>query len=474
MAPHRTFSALSGPLALALFLAAAPAAHATQSRDAAVGADGELFIVRAGDYGELFPEGGLADPANPALALEIAYPGRETQVLLVPGTEMGEVEKNASLLFEDETGTLFLLWQTEKNGIHSWLNLIGFHDGDWTEPIEITGSPFGWKSSPQLAITRDTYQTEEDGGGTRTWSRTTLHLLWSEGGSPAPRILYSPIVLLNGEYLGWNPVYSLDELALAADEPLPTALNLALAEAPRIQPGRNNQSVQIGFVLTPSNQFVTLEIELLPGELGALADAVRAQIVDLGRTGGPDGGDGHRAIAGKVRAQIVDLGRKLGLHPGLSTYMAESVGAEIEAMTPDTPPARIADEVRAQIVDLGSRMTGRGFERRSAAQGVTVLEVSNDPLGEVLHGQAPSNFLRVRQASVRPAPTTGPDDNAVFLSREGGVIVAWVEDDAVYYRESQGDSWSAPRRLRLDSGLDLDRAWQILERRAEERSSAAQ
>lgn len=443
---------------------AAPGTAEARTRNAAMGAEGEVFSVSAGAYGDLFEGVGLAAPENPALALDVTYPDESRERLLVPGTEASELEKSPSVLFEDESGTLFLLWQTDKNGIHSWLNLVGYRDGEWSEAIEISGSPFGWKSSPQLAVTRDTFETREEGEA-RLWSRTVVHLIWWEYGEIGPRVLYSPVIFLNGEYAGWNPVYHLDELELATGERPLAGVGLDIARSPRIRAGRNGQSVTIGFVVAESGELVTVVLELLPGEIGFLAGDVRAQIVDLGRDLPADTPRGE--IAGKVRAQIVDLGRKLGLHPGLSAYLAEQVSATVRDSNPNRPLQSLGDDVRAQIVDLGAHMTENGFDRAGSFEKLQVLEVTGDPAREA-SAAAPPNLIRLVRASARLAPQTAEDENALFLSRDGkDAIVAWSNGSFVFYRETTADEWSNVYRLPLGGELDLDRAWEMLERRVE-------
>lgn len=453
---------LPAALGLLLALTATPAAAMEAPDAAAVGADGRLFMVHAGPYGELFPEQGLADAASPALALEMVHPDQRREMLLVPDTESENVEDSASVLFEDGSETLFILWQTKINSIHSRLNLVGFHDGAWTETIEISGNPFGWKSSPQLAVTRDRFTTSEDDGTVRTWKRTVVHLLWWEGAEDEPQVLYTPVVLIDGVYSGWNPVYRLDQLALAAGVPM-AAPGAGLARAPRIEPGLNGQSVVIGFVPASGGELVTVSIELLPGEIGALADKVRHQIIDVGRQVRATGG--NAALAGKVRHQIIDVGARLKLHPGVSSYIASQVHEHILASDPGSPVTPLADDVRHQIIDVGAHITDRGFDRLGAKSVYQVVELpGGDGAG------APPDLIRVMRASRRELPTTGDGDHALYLSRDGeGVVAVWMENDALRYRESRGEGWSDVRSLRLGNGLDLQRAKSLLERRADER-----
>lgn len=453
------------PLLLALgaglLLAVSPAAGT--ERDASVGAEGELYFVREGTYGELFPQDGLADAANSVLALEVVRSDQTRERLLVPGTETADSEDSASILFEDQSGTLFVLWQTKSNVIHSRLSLIGLRGGEWTAPIEISGNPFGWKSSPQLAVTRDTFRTEESDGSLRTWARTVAHLLWWEDGPAGnPVAHYSPVTLLDGVYTGWNPVYTLDGLALAPKAWGLPGVNAALARAPRIASGHNGQSVVIAYVSAETGDLITVSAETLPGEIAAIADEIRHQIIDVGRELLPDK---PAALADKVRHQIIDVGRRLALHPSVPAYAAQQAASEILASPPGEDLASLAERVRHQIIDVGGRMTDRGLDRTNAASKLQILETSNEGTG------APPNLIRWVEASVRPAPQTGERDNAIFLSRGGReVVVSWTEGGVVYYRESRGAGWSPTRTLRLGSELDAARARQILARRAAELS----
>lgn len=457
-------------LALGLCVTFAVPASGIEARDSAVGADGEIYRVRAGSYGDLFPAEGLAAAENPALALDVFYPDRRHERLLVPGAEGEDLEDSASVLFEDDSGTLFILWQTKINVIHSRLNLIGFRDGTWSEAIEISGNPFGWKSSPQLAITRDAFHAPAPGGGLRVWQRTVAHLLWwEEGPEGAPDVHYSPVVFLDGTYTGWNPVLRVEDLALAAGLSV-GEVNAALAEAPRLETGANGQSVVIAFVPQGGANLVTIGLEILPGELGALADDVRAQIIEVGRSGGPDG---LGRLADKARAQIIEVGARLKLHPGMSSYVAAQAHDRILGADPGAPIRAIADEVRAQIIEVGARMTGRGIHRLSAAAVDRVIELPRGSRQDGTGAAAPPDLIRVVKTSSRPVPTTAEEPHRLYLSKDGqGVVASWQEGDSILYRESRGgDGWSEVRRLRLDEELDVERASSLLERRADERST---
>lgn len=461
------------PIVLATLACLAPAAPAlgAEGGSATVGAGGELFQVRAGSYGDLFPDQGLAAAGNTALALEIVRPDRPAELLLVPDTEGEDVEDSASVLFEDDSETLFVLWQTRVNTIHSQLNLIGYQNGAWTESIEISGNPFGWKSSPQLAVTRDSFESEAEDGTPRTWTRTVLHLVWWEKGSPGPQVLYTPVVLIDGEYTGWNPVYRLEDLALSEGTPL-AAPHPVLGQAPRIEAGMNGQSVVIGFVPAAGGELVTVALELLPGEISSLAEKIRHQIIDVGRQ--VRDAEGPSGLGRKIRHQIIDVGARLKLHPGVSSYIAEQVYDRIVAQAPDRPMVAIAGEIRHQIIDVGAHVTDRGFDRLSAASVYQVVELPEGDRTDEAGVTAPPDLIRVIRASSRPVPRTdAATPHTLYLSDDGkGVVVSWSDGETLHYQESTASGWSDVRTLRLGSDLDLARAQALLERRADGRAAS--
>lgn len=440
---------------------------AAQAPQTAVGAEGQVYSIHQGTYGELFPGVGLLPEDNPVLALEIARPDEPSELILVPGTESAEQDDSASVLFEDDTETLFVLWQTKKNLIHSWLNLSGYSDGTWTEVAEITGNPFGWKSSPQLEISRDVFHTEEADGDLRTWKRTVAHLIWWEESPEGPEVYYSPVVLIDGSYIGWNPVYNLEELIAGTPARAPGNLNLPLAEAARIEAGDDGQSVVIGFVHKGTGELISLSIETIPGEVSYVADKARNQIVDLGLVHVPSQ---PTALADKVRNQIVDLGLRCGMHPAIATFAADEAHASVAAAAPRTPIASLADDIRNQIIDVGARLPERGIGHDAAFAKIDVVEVQHPSAGGSAPAGSPSDLIRFLRASARVTPETGSTENHVYLSPTGeDALVAWSEDGQILYRESRGEGWSPVRTLGVGATADEEMVWKILEARANQR-----
>ena len=446
-------------LAAVLGLALALPATAATPRTVAVDSDGQLYRLRAGTYGELFPKGGLADADEPVLALDLVAGNQKRQRLLVPGTEAGNVEDGASLLYEDSSATLFVLWQNRFNSIHSTLNLFALRDGAWNEVAEITGNPFSFKSAQQIAVTHDSFQFDGPDGENQTVERTVLHLIWWESGTDGPSPLYTPVILLDGSYIGWNPVYRLDDLAAASGLGPLLPADRRVAEAPQIEPGRDGNSVVVGFTDGAGGRMVGLEISLLPGEINVIANRVRHQIIEVGRTAATLDRPG---LSQKVRHQIIEVGGRLGMHPAVIRYLADKVEATVLELPGQGITEAEADEVRHQIIEVGAHLDLRGSE--PVAGRTKVVEVEPQSLdGSV---RPPSSLLRVATSSERPAPEIGDGPVRLHLSESGEeLLVTWEKDDALVYRETVAGGWSEARELALGESFDAEQAHEILANR---------
>lgn len=471
MKPRRAYllPALS-LLALGLVAAARPAAASHQ--EAVLGSKGELYTVRTGTYGALFPGGTDTDKTNPVLAIDVLRPGAAVERRLVTGTADEDVESAPALVFEDETDTLFIVWVSRISSIHSIFRLASFDGAHWSAPIDITGNPFSPKTPPQLAITRDTHRQADSDGNPVVRHRTVLHIAWSEENSQGLYdAYYTPIILEEGSYLGWNPVYRLDGFdggAQASATPAPAA-DPSLVRAPTLQPGRDSQTLVAAFASSASGRLVTAEIDVLPAQLLRLAEKTRAQIIDLGvRRKMTD----LQAIATRVRSFVIDNGGDY--QPEVARSISDLVGAYIVAsgQSPTGPGGiqSLAAGTRAQIIDLGAKLSGRGLKDTALAAVASdvkpqTLEISAAPNGPT-DGNPTAHLFQVRPASSLAAPQAGDGAVRVFTSDTGDeLLVSWASSDKVTYRLSQGSGWSDPREIVISETLDLDAVYDILSQR---------
>lgn len=438
---------------------------ASGQRDAVLGAGGELYEVKAGVYGGLFPGGREHSANTPVLVLEVTRPGEETERTLVPWTADSHTEGSPSLIFEDASKTLFLVCETRINSIHSILQLSSYEgSGGWSTPIEVEKNPSSLKTSPQLAITRDSYVETGADGQPAVRHRTLLHTIWAEEyGAGAYRTFYMPLLLEDGQYIGSNSLFDLSQFDTAPA--VPGLQSNGLSRNPVIQRGRDGRTVVVAFTSAESGRLAVVEIDSLPAELSLLADGARAQIIDLGaRRSYPSN---LPAMASEVRERIVAIGG--AFHSEVVESIADMVYGMVVRNGGTKGLVPLAGEARAQIIDLGAKLSGRGLRMsHGAATSASVVETvtSASEKAEAL----PSHLVQFRVASTRPAPDASNKDLRLFVSESGeNVLVAWMEKDRLFYRISEGDGWTDILQLRVSAGLDLRRAYEILEQRVRNR-----
>ena len=451
---------------IALGLAFAPFPGRAASRDTALGANGEVYQVKAGNYGDLFP-GGRAVASNvPVLAVDITKPSAPAQRVLIPDTLDATAETSATLLYEPDSQTVYCLWATQVE-VSSVLKLSGFNGTNWSTPIEVVGNPYAWKSSPQFAITRETFQDIADDGSTATKHRTTLHLLWQQDSSTTGTdTFYTPVVFVDGVYSGINPVYSLsdylsDPPAAAAADTQPTLLH-----APTIQSGRDQRTVIVAFTSDPKQQLATVEIDVLPEELSRLSEKARSHIIEIGRAYYPND---LPTLAEKARSHIIEIG--VAFYPELASTLADQVRDTILSNGDGSAGSieELGEQARSHIIEIGAKLSGRGL--RGGTDLSKIVQV-DDPSGEetiTATGQA-AYLLQVRTASSRVAPRVGPGTVKLFVSEDGGdVLVSWEQADKVLYRLSNSSGWGDALTVTLSPTIDINKAYDILSQRVRNR-----
>jgi hypothetical protein len=430
---------LLASLALLAVAAGAASPAAALGRRTVFGSAGELFTVRAGTYASLFPEGtDPVVPESPVLALEVRRPGGAVQRLLVPGTGGSDSEEAPSVVFEDVSRSVFVLWQSRGLSGRAELDLVRFGPGGWSEVIEVSGDPTTPKGAPQLAVTRRT--VARPGGEPRTI--TVVNLVWSEPQTVGGGVLWAPIVLEDGVYLGWNPVVALDELAgsqLGLGLPSGAAIDAAVVDS-----GRDTSGSVAAFAA--GGRLVTVEMRALPVELARLVDEVTERVL-------ASAGTSLGRLAGEVRAHLVGGGGKV--HAALANHLAELAHARILAAAGTRlahDRAALAGELRAHLVGGGA---GVIFGLESGSRAPSRVEVVE--LGGRAASGLPTHLVAVRRVTSRALPAVGPGPYRLFVSPDGErAILAWREDGALRYRETAGDGWTEVMAPEVPAGVDAD------------------
>ncbi len=470
---HQTMRSLAALTVLAFCVAlsvALPAASRADHLDTALGADGQLYVVRAGPYGALFPASNTYDPSTPVLALDTTLPGAILQRQLVQGSPDGTVASSPALIYEDASKTLYVVWLSSSNSGGSVIELESYTANQWAPAITIIGNPSMSKTPPQLAVTRDTHQeTDPVSGNLVTHNRTVLHIVWSElAANGLDQAYYAPVIFEDGAWIGVVPAPThldtfdaLDQSGKTAPGAGPGPFSSPLTYTPAVQPGRDTSTVVTGFASAASGMVTAVEVDVLPEELRILADTCSAAVLANGAQYFPGQ---LSALATQVQAVIMSNGA--AFQP--EALQAISGAAQSQVMAGATDLTTMANKIGAVIVDTGARFARRGLRMfgyggpgQIAPQVVAVL-VPN----------APSHYLQFRITSSRPLPAgVGATYLQLFLSRSGvDALAAWADPNGgtVFYTNTQPDgTWSSVKQLQLTSTLTLQQAYQVLEQRVQ-------
>jgi len=448
---------LSRVLLLALLVAPLAVKPAAAEQASVLGANGTVYTVQTGTYRTLFPA--LATDSNadyPVLALDTLHPGEAAVRQLVPETGGPETE-TLPYLVVDDAGSLFLIWMMHYN-VSSVLFVTSLQGDTWGDVFPVLGNFFNGKLAPQLAVTRDTVVVATDTGTTRRSTRTVLHLVWWEDSGVSGRVIYAPLILIDGVYHEQDQTsIVLTDFDAAVDTP-DARVSLALYQSPRIVRGQSDQSVVIGFANTANGHLATVEATVLPSDLAVLVDSVRAHII----TGGKLWQGNLSAIGDAVRAHIITGGRGGRLNSRVLGFLGDAVRAHIitGGLSASNLTA-LANDARDFLLRSGAGLQQSGLVAPDTAG--TALVEQPAPAD----AQLPEQLLQVRLVTSRPAPLTGTGVNSIFLSDDATrALVAWEANATdILYSESTDSGWSDPLKLTVSKTLTRDAAYHLLDQR---------
>ncbi len=438
--PLRTLVLVLGLVVAVLGTSSAPALGQT----AAISSDGTLYQVRRGKYRDLFPELEHSVPGRfRVLALDVVS-GEQRVRWLVPGSEDEDPETTPAVVVEPDSGAAYLLWASEDEWGNGAFHLVGFDGEQWGEPFEVSGNTGAVKGAPQLAVTRDEYSE-----GT---VRTVVHLLWWEKTAEQDEeVFYSPIVLLGGEYLGWNPVLLLD--AMADESATPSGDQLGLFRAPSLESGTDGRTVVVGLPERTASQLLTMRIRVLPRVLLDLADEARSHITVVGArtTEGT-----ILSLAEQARSHVTVVG--LRLHEGLIDYIASRVYMKILAFGATYTSediGEIGQRVHDEVIAAGASILGNELSDEE-------LPCRIFDLGASPEQAEPEHQVELCVVTRRNVPETGGPVRLYVSEDATRTLVTWRTDNGeLHYRQSEGDTWSEESVAPTEDG-DIERALEIL------------
>ncbi|MEM6793804.1 MAG: hypothetical protein AAF725_07460 [Acidobacteriota bacterium] len=470
-------STLLAALTLSAGLLVSPAL-ALVPTDAAVTDSGQIQRAVAGSYGELFPEGTSSPPEVRALALDL-QDGAETRRLLVPttaGTDSAwRPERSPSVVWDSTSETTILLWLSG-TGVegHDTIEFTSLQGDTWSE---VRNASFGnggdlviFDSEPSLFVSSDsmTFATVE--GDDFAVSRNVVHVVWRENATD--RLLYMPLVFLNGRYTGSSEVITLSDVLSSSHEADESIVpDASASESLRAIRGmRETEDGLLMAVTDPQHgRLGVLAVELLPMELSVLADGVLEGI--LGFEGELAGEEALEFLGGQIRAQIISIGTTIRLNPAITEYTATRVSDWLRLSGAGLSRDQLAHGARTHALDISSSVTAQTVPDLTHDDGsITELDLSEFLSSADSDGQlADLVNLGIRLDIEAPELPAAPTPISAMLGSDGGsILLSWPVDEGQgirYTLRGYRDGWSEPATLTLSEQLPIELAHELLRRR---------
>lgn len=222
-------------LAIAAGLAAGP--QTASAASAVLAKNGMLYEVYATTYGSI-PGPGVGGPnANlPVLALRTTPSDGTPTFQIVDGTIDEETEGSASVEFEEETQTLFVVF-TKQQSLDRGITVALLQNGSWSSQQLLPTSGSALTMNPQMVLTRQSY-LDTSAPDPANWVQKTRSIVsvvwWEEGAAAQARYaaLFVEDGTLNRDYIA---TYSLSELAGSAGATPTAGLSPSMYRFPAAQ-----------------------------------------------------------------------------------------------------------------------------------------------------------------------------------------------------------------------------------------------
>jgi hypothetical protein len=277
------------PAAPALALAAALvlAAGTALAGSAALSKSGTLYEVYPATYGQVTGDTAGPNAGVPVLALRTTPSGGTPTVQVVDGTFDSDVEGSESIVFEEETQTVFLVY-TKEQSLFRGVNVALLRDGVWSAQLLLPTTGFTLGMNPKMVLTRQQYTDVSPDDPTQTVSkwRSIVSVAWWEEG-PLSQAKYSALFVEDGA-LNRDAItsYNLNDLAGASGPTSEAGLSPAIYSFPAVQRGYSGDGdVLVSFANLSTQRETVLSISFPvttdagPGVTGPVAYSRHRPIV---------------------------------------------------------------------------------------------------------------------------------------------------------------------------------------------------
>jgi len=287
-------------LAPALVLAAVLvlAAGTALAGSAVLSRAGTLYEVFPTTYGEVIGNPADTNASLPVLALRTTPSGGTPTVQVVGGTLDSDVEGSASIEFEEETQTVYLVY-TKEQSLFKGVIVSLLSGGVWSGQLLPATAGFTLGMNPQMVLTRQQYLDVSPTDPTQMiekW-RSIVSVTWWEEGSLS-QAKFSPLFVEDGA-LNTAAIasYNLNDLAGATGPTSEAGLSPSTYSFPAVQRAYTSDgSVLVSFANLSTPQQTVLSISFPstldggPGVSGPVAYSRHRPIVQTIGSGNLPGG----------------------------------------------------------------------------------------------------------------------------------------------------------------------------------------
>lgn len=438
-----------------------------------LGTNGDVYQVAIGTYGDLFPDGNETSASAEVLRLEARRGSGTVENYVVPGSESVDRDRTPSLFFDGATERLYVVWSSSNASTLTRINLASFDGSEWSETIEVSGNIYSEKSAPRLAVTHDRFELAGATAGESSM-RTVLHVVWSEDTTDGEKVMYAPVVLIDGELAStWRRVHRLNDYVsqTLADDPFSGAVAAKLLSAPTVDAGSEPNAVVIGFADSATGALVQLELSTPATELSELADSLADHLESSNLCERLENNEANAltSVAEAARVHIVLVGRRIRgrvLSP-IATDVKDILVRRAASLCTDGGLTSVSSAARVHIVLVGAKaQEGDLLEGAGGGDGHVLLAAAQEVGDDYVQ-----HLARLQVKSERIAPAIGDGEPTILVSPNGsGAIVVWENGNTLTYVETAeaaaNEAWSSSHTLRIGSSLSRSEAYTILRDRA--------